>query len=168
MAVFDIWFIITQLGSPELWVGIAALIFGIFVSYRIFEKKGKTADNLKRLLFILIPILLLTFVLAFSTKSIINIPRVCVPCDGNFTMCNPYCPHDSALPSGHASIAFAGFTALWIFSGMKKKYLLIYILPFLVAVSRLVLGVHTWLDVFVGAVMGTVIAIIVHEIDKRV
>ena len=106
-----------------------------------------------------------------SMKGILDVPRDCVPCITEIAGCNPYCPLDSSFPSGHAATAFAGFTAIWIFKGMKPRppaSVALFILPVLVALSRIMLGVHTLTDVIAGAIIGILVVILVSEIDKRV
>ncbi|MCK7488398.1 MAG: phosphatase PAP2 family protein [Bacillus subtilis] len=59
-----------------------------------------------------------------------------------------------AFPSGHTQGASTVFTstALWL----KKRWMLVtaYVVTFLVAISRLYLGVHYLSDVVVGAILG--------------
>jgi len=159
------WYLITLLGAPEVWSAFAAMLFGAYLAFRTGSMGGA---GVRRLLFLLIPTLVLTFLLATTLKGFFGVPRQCVPCMTELVGCNPYCPIDSSLPSGHAATAFAGFTAFWLSMEKRRKWLLVYCLPFLVAASRIMLGVHTWLDVFAGAVLGIAVALAVWEIDKRI
>jgi undecaprenyl-diphosphatase len=159
------WNLVTLLGSPELWVVFAAFLFGAYLAFRTGSLGGAKT---RKLLFLLIPTLLIVFVMIISMKSFFDVPRQCIPCITDLIECNPNCMPDASFPSGHAATAFAGFTIFWIIGGRKKKWLLLYIVPFLVAVSRIMLNVHTPADVFAGALLGIVVAVAVNEIDERV
>ena len=62
----------------------------------------------------------------------------------------------SSFPSGHSSSAFAWTTAIYccLDKPRKKKGLLLFLLPALIAFSRLYVGVHYPSDVLVGCLLG--------------
>ena len=62
----------------------------------------------------------------------------------------------SSFPSNHAANAFAAATILS--AAIPGSGLLVYFIAFLVAYSRVYVGVHFPLDVFAGALLGLVIA----------
>ena len=64
-------------------------------------------------------------------------------------------PDSPSFPSGHAATAFAAAAA--VSSLHPRLRLPLYVLAALVALSRVYLGVHFWLDVIVGAVVGITI-----------
>lgn len=68
--------------------------------------------------------------------------------------CNEYlktsCPEDYAFPSGHAAVAFA----FAFFSIGTVAFPFYYVSAFLIALSRIYLGVHVLNDVIGGAVVG--------------
>ncbi len=68
--------------------------------------------------------------------------------------CNEYlktsCPEDYAFPSGHASVAFA----FAFFSVGTVAFPFYYVSAFLIALSRIYLGVHTLNDIVGGVVIG--------------
>ncbi len=76
-------------------------------------------------------------------------------------------PHDYSFPSGHSAASFV--TAVALFREIPKKYgIPLMTLAFMIAASRLYLGVHYPSDVFFGALSGTLIALIVsHYYDKK-
>jgi membrane-associated phospholipid phosphatase len=49
----------------------------------------------------------------------------------------------------------------------KRKFLILFIIPTLVGVSRIILGVHYPSDVFIGGVIGIFIPILILEIGKE-
>lgn len=69
-----------------------------------------------------------------------------------------------SFPSGHTSNAFAIFISLFLISGNFFLSVLFLILPTLVGISRVYLAVHFPTDVVVGAMIGTVLAILSHVI----
>jgi undecaprenyl-diphosphatase len=68
--------------------------------------------------------------------------------------CNEYtkisCPEDYSFPSGHAAVAFA----FAFFSVGTVAFPFYYVSAFLIAVSRIYLGVHVLNDVIGGVVVG--------------
>jgi len=73
-------------------------------------------------------------------------------------------PHSFSFPSGHASTSFA--TAAAIFLKHKRVGGCALVLAALIAFSRVYVGVHYPGDVLAGAVLGTVIALLVVSQEK--
>ena len=61
-------------------------------------------------------------------------------------------PATYAFPSGHAALAFAAAVLLHFFCGVAARF--VYIPAFIVAVSRIFVGVHYPSDVAAGALFG--------------
>lgn len=74
-------------------------------------------------------------------------------------------PKDYSFPSGHTSASFAAAVALGVYN--RKMGILMYVLAFLIAFSRMYLFVHFPTDVLGGAVTGTISAIIAGVVIKR-
>lgn len=73
---------------------------------------------------------------------------------------------DWSFPSGHSAASFV--TAVVMFRELPRKYgVPALTLAFLIAFSRLYVGVHYPLDVLTGAVSGTLIALLVCWTFKR-
>lgn len=73
--------------------------------------------------------------------------------------------NDYSFPSGHTGSAFAA--AMVMFFKLPKKYSIwCVIFAFIIGFSRLYLGVHYPSDVIMGAVIGTIIAIIVVKLER--
>jgi undecaprenyl-diphosphatase len=68
-------------------------------------------------------------------------------------------PASPSFPSGHAMTAFAAAGAIALLAPRLRWPALM--LAALVAISRVYLGVHFWLDVLVGSVLGLAIAVAV-------
>ena len=158
------WYIVTLFGAPEAWMALTAVLFGSYIAFRTGSMGGSRA---KELLFLLVPSLVLTFLVVIALKGFIGVPRECVPCITELVTCNPYCPLDASMPSGHAATAFAGFTSLWIVTGRKRRWLPVFIIPAVISLSRIMLGVHSALDVLLGSAIGLAIAASVWKIHER-
>ena len=73
---------------------------------------------------------------------------------------------DFSFPSGHSASSFAA--AVVIFMLCPRKYgVPALVLAFLIALSRLYVGVHYPTDVLTGVISGTVIAVIVCIVYKK-
>jgi len=77
-------------------------------------------------------------------------------------------PLSGGLPSGHAALAFAGWAAITFVVGPTRVGLLASAIAFVMAVlaaqSRIETGIHTLLEVIVGALLGIVMTIIVFQL----
>lgn len=96
---------------------------------------------------------LTSFILNFSVKSIFHVQRP-FALDKNITPIRPETATGYSFPSGHTQSTATLVTA--IAASFKKKWLTIAgsVLIILMAASRMYLGVHTLLDVAVGAAVG--------------
>ncbi|MGD0818847.1 MAG: phosphatase PAP2 family protein [Methanomassiliicoccales archaeon] len=74
-----------------------------------------------------------------------------------------YYPKDYSFPSGHATGAFAVFSA-WCFKE-KKYYVPLLGVAALIALSRVYIGVHFPLDVIAGTMIGLIIGFSVARLD---
>ncbi len=139
------WEWITLLGMPELGL-LLIPVLGLLYLAGIRE--------LKPYLKLYIPSILLFLLLVFFIKLLFPVPRPCIPCPGEG--CNPICPSDPSFPSGHSGTAWI----IWLPPLMlerRKRWLWVSAVPVLVCISRVALGVHTWLDVTGGAVLALAI-----------
>jgi undecaprenyl-diphosphatase len=112
------------------------------------------------------------FIIAFSTsaifinyglKNIVQRPRPSSFIQRNLVT-NDVCPRDFSFPSGHASTAFA---AAAILSGFdKKRKYPYYFLALLIALSRVYLGCHFFLDIISGAIIGYLIGKFYYQLHR--
>jgi diacylglycerol kinase (ATP) len=76
-------------------------------------------------------------------------------------------PLSGGLPSGHSALAFAGWTAVTFLVGGTSEGLLIsaiaFIIAGLVAQSRLESGIHSLLEVLLGALLGIVATTLIFQ-----
>ena len=71
------------------------------------------------------------------------------------------------LPSGHAAVAFAGWVAVTYVTGDEHRFLvssIALLLALLVAQSRVESGVHSLPEVALGAIFGSLAALVVFQL----
>lgn len=99
----------------------------------------------------------------FLLKNVFHRPRPYV--EFNLSNVSRTCPTDFSFPSAHAATAFAAASILTYFD--RKRRLLYYLIAILISYSRIYLGCHFLLDVIGGAVVGTLISVILINLDRR-
>lgn len=164
-----LWVSITLLGDPllllSLVIGLTAVYFLLGKRHPMGHEAARYRRLLKKFLLLIIPAALAAFMGTELLKLLFQVPRPCIPCPA--PGCNPYCYFTFSFPSGHAATTTAIVTAFFLLL-RKRKYLLIYVLPVLVAVSRVMLGVHTTTDVIGGFVSGLCITMVIWVFRKRI
>ncbi len=65
-----------------------------------------------------------------------------------------------SFPSGHTTLVFAFAISIYLYN--KKIGIFLIILSVFVGISRIIVGVHFPLDIFVGFLIGSAVPIIVH------
>ena len=73
-----------------------------------------------------------------------------------------YFPTDPSFPSNGATIAFAAATGVWL--GNRKAGAVLYVLATLWAVARFYAGIHFFIDVAGGAVIGILTALFISKV----
>lgn len=73
-------------------------------------------------------------------------------------------PLRGGMPSGHAALAFSIWSIICLFTASHFVAVLVFILAFLVARSRLVGKIHTLWEVAAGAILGTLVPILVFQV----
>ena len=97
------------------------------------------------------------------TKDLVTIARPFVALNGINVA---YYPGDYSFPSGHATGAFAVFSAICFRE--KRYYVPLLGFAALIAVSRVFIGVHYPLDVIAGSIIGLAIGFSVARLDLTV
>jgi diacylglycerol kinase (ATP) len=76
-------------------------------------------------------------------------------------------PLSGGLPSGHAALAFGGFTAITFIVDEGERVVVGFvalIMALLVAQTRVESGIHTTSEVVLGAVIGTLVTMILFQV----
>lgn len=149
-----IWQFFSYFGDVTYWLGFMVSFFIVlpFLDKRDRKKVGWVYK-------LLLPAVLLSYGASFVLKDFFQIPRLCSGLSS--------CPETYGFPSGHATIAFS--FALVISLYFKKPQIIApsYGLAFLVALSRIMLGVHTLFDVEGGFIVGSLIAFLTYVFYKK-
>jgi diacylglycerol kinase (ATP) len=77
-------------------------------------------------------------------------------------------PLSGGLPSGHAALAFAGWTVITFVVGKTREGLLVSVVAFVIAVlvaqSRVETGIHSLFEVLLGALLGIVVTTLIFQL----
>jgi len=73
-------------------------------------------------------------------------------------------PFYGGLPSGHSAVSFSIGTSIAFLTKNALISILSFILAFMVASSRVSLGIHTTREIILGALLGTVITVLLFQI----
>jgi len=77
-------------------------------------------------------------------------------------------PLSGGLPSGHAALAFAGWTAVTFVIGTTRQGVLVSAIAFIMAVlvgqSRMETGIHSFLEVILGALLGIAVTTLIFQL----
>jgi membrane-associated phospholipid phosphatase len=125
----------------------------------------KRSKILRRQFLILVSVLLLALLVTQGLKGLIDRDRPFTTYPNIEKLSSG---GDSSFPSGHTLEAFAIAGAISLLFSRKKIILPVYCWAFLVAYSRIALGVHYPSDVFAGLIIGTIIGWSVPWIFNRV
>jgi undecaprenyl-diphosphatase len=143
-----IFFVFTQIGRAS-----AIVLLSLFVYF---------FDHKKEAILIFTSLVIGTFTI-FLLKELISRPRPFLTLPTIIPFINEL---GTSFPSGHA-------TRLFTFSAVVTRKIsplssCLYLLSFLVAFSRLYLGIHYPLDVFVGSILGWIIGKATLRNEKRI
>lgn len=163
-----LWVFVTLLGDPLIWSFALLFIIAAYLIEKMIKINNRKVieykPGLKRFLILVVPSLLFSLLLVESLKMILQIPRPCLPCPGE--LCNPFCPATFSFPSGHTATITAIVTSIFLLL-RKRQYFVLFILPVLVGISRIVLRVHYPIDIVGGFAFGVAITFSVGEIIKK-
>ena len=147
-------YLFSFLGDPRIWIILSIILFIIRMVFRA-RKKQKLLWAGGFIIFVGIS-MGMAFLSSYFLKETFHVTRPCSfdTADANYS---EYCLEDYSFPSGHSTTGFAAATGLFILFRKKLKppvSLLIYLVGILPAIGRVLQGVHTFADVFTGAVLG--------------
>ncbi|MCD6496016.1 MAG: phosphatase PAP2 family protein [Candidatus Aenigmarchaeota archaeon] len=164
------WGTVTSLGDPVIWsLIVIVLIFVHFLMERKvirFRNSDKYRRVLKNFLLLIVPTLFLALLSSEALKMFFQVPRPCIPCPA--AGCNPFCLSSYSFPSGHSATMTSIATALFLLLRKRKRYLVIFVFPIAIGLSRLALGVHTVFDVAGGFALGLLVTVLVWKMRKSI
>jgi len=135
------------------------VLLAILILYVFFGgKKGRIA-----LIATLLTALFIDPICHYIVKPLFARPRPCMIEDVRLLV---DCVKNYSMPSLHAANIFGFATSLTVFFGWCAAPL--YLIAFLVAYSRIYVGVHWPSDTIVGALIGIAIGVFVGFIFKRI
>jgi len=145
------WEFITMFGEPQFWIGASFTSLLLF-----FTIPKKTRKYIIWFTFLVLPAVTLSYAASYGLKLIFKIPRPCLGLS--------FCPSTYSFPSGHASVIFAAMIALAFHYKNKKLGLLLVLFACLVSLSRIMLNVHTFMDIIFGGLIGTSTGFLVQSV----
>jgi membrane-associated phospholipid phosphatase len=157
--VFDRMIVFFAENFDKILFGIALLFFVIlFVLHKDWKHKGWIVWIHEG---IIIGFSIFTaWFISFIIKSVTRIPRPFIA-HGNVVPLFTHGGFDS-FPSGHATIFFGLAMAVYLYH--RKAGYFFFIGAALIAISRVIGGVHYPIDIIVGVIIGCVISKIVHTL----
>ena len=137
-------------------IGNSVFLWLILITVSIFLEERKNPGIQKRDIRFVI-LFLICFSISFISSSLIlkNIIRRPRPVSLNFNefqQISASCPKSYSFPSTHATTAFAAATVLTFFD--KKRRWIYYLFALLIALSRVYLGCHYFIDILGGGILG--------------
>jgi membrane-associated phospholipid phosphatase len=146
--------------SNSSYIILPVIPISLFVDYKFCDCKDKLYNSIN-----IGSSIIITFTTSLLLKEIIKRPRPYKVYDFVENIGNE---QGYSMPSIHTSTAFSVATSLTLIE--PKWYIIIpsYLWASVVAYSRIHLGVHTFSDIIVGAIIGTGISIGTNAVIKKV
>jgi len=72
-------------------------------------------------------------------------------------------PLKGGMPSGHSALAFSLCTSASLIYCSLQVFAVSFVFASLIALSRILLGVHTFVEVFAGAVLGSAVTLLLFK-----
>jgi undecaprenyl-diphosphatase len=146
----NFWEFVSTFGDIQYWIGltVAALII-----YHVLPHKDR--KKIAWFIFALLPAVILSYQITNLAKDSFEVPRPCFGLD--------YCPNSYSFPSGHATLIFAFASVVALATKRKELIIPSFILAVLVSISRVFLNLHTFADIFTGALIGIFTGYLVYK-----
>lgn len=151
-------FVIAQYSNP--WGIILAGMVLIIILITHKDWKGKKFSEWKREVIIVGTSVVSAYVVTYILKTMVHAPRPFVAL-ANIHPLIIETPYDS-FPSGHATAFFALAVSMYMYD--KKWGIVFFIIAILVSLSRVISGVHFPIDILAGAIIGSLVAYLVHKL----
>lgn len=140
---------------------LAWIVLGGAVIFLAIEKKKHP-----RRIFTEVLATAITVASAWGISAIIkNITHIARPFVSTGTSPHFFVDGQASFPSGHATVFFALATIIYLYD--KTMGACFYVLAFVIAISRVLVGVHYSIDVIAGAVIGIGVAWVVYRLLSK-
>ena len=100
----------------------------------------------------------LTFIILLATLALVVLSKI---------LLNSGTPLRGGMPSGHSAVAFSIWVLISLLYPNVLISFLIFILAFLIARSRIRDKVHSYLEVLIGAVLGSLVTLFLFQFLRR-
>lgn len=156
-SVFFDWIVFIVAGYGDILTITAALFFLVILIF-IDQKKKNPLKSWLTESFVIGLTSVTAWLVAYIIKIIVHAPRPFI----TFPEIRPLlieAPYDS-FPSGHATVFFALATAIYLRN--RRAGIFFFICAFCISIGRVIAGIHYPQDIFVGALLGIAIAVLLH------
>ncbi|MFD5465434.1 phosphatase PAP2 family protein [Kitasatospora sp. NPDC127059] len=148
----------------KVWSAIGLGLFALFMLYAWWRARGADSATMAKVLASPV-IVVVAYGVNSVLKGMVEELRPCAQIPGSVSL--ETCPTagDWSFPSNHSVIAFAAAISLWFVS--RRLGVVATVFAALMAASRVWVGVHYPHDVAVGALVGTVVALLLAPLAGR-
>ncbi|MGA5819451.1 phosphatase PAP2 family protein [Kitasatospora sp. NPDC094028] len=148
----------------KVWSALGLGLFAVFMLYAWWRARGADSATMAKVL--ASPVIVVVAYVANSVlKGQVEELRPCAQIHGSLALETCPAAGDWSFPSNHSVIAFAAAIALWFVSWRLGVVATVF--AALMAASRVWVGVHYPHDVVVGALVGTLVALILAPLAGR-
>ncbi|MER6300992.1 phosphatase PAP2 family protein [Kitasatospora sp. NPDC001539] len=148
----------------KVWSAIGLGLFAVFMVYAWLRARGADSATMAKVLASPV-IVVVAYGVNSVLKSVVDELRPCAQIRGSVSLETCPATGDWSFPSNHSVIAFAAAIALWSVS--RRLGAVATVFAALMAASRVWVGVHYPHDVVVGAVVGTLVALVLAPLAGR-
>ena len=149
------WQTASALGDWPFWTAVTLVFFLAYASSgRSFRARAAWVYKL------LLPSMLFSAVISVIIKLALQVPRICESME--------YCPAGYSFPSMHAAVIFAFAASVLLYTKKPVYYVPAAALALAVAISRVMLGVHTPMDIFAGSLVGIATSLVWFIVYERI
>jgi diacylglycerol kinase (ATP) len=129
-------------------VGVAIMVYVIFFKYIDEPAAGALTEARDYAVHLAVIALLIVLICVVASKAVLARGR----------------PFHGGMPSGHSAVAFSLWTAVSLITLEPIIVILTFVMALMVSHSRLIGGIHTRLEVFLGALLGTGLTLLIFKI----
>ncbi|MEV7596720.1 phosphatase PAP2 family protein [Kitasatospora sp. NPDC089797] len=148
----------------KVWSALGLGLFALFMLYAWWRARGADSAVMARVLASPL-IVVVAYGINSVLKGMVEELRPCAQIKGSIALETCPAAGDWSFPSNHSVIAFAAAVSLWFVS--RRLGVVATVFAALMAASRVWVGVHYPHDVAVGALVGTVVALLLSPLAGR-